>query len=150
MTVFTVGSILDRIGTHGSLNQRKGLKLLGFDPFYWFFYTENDIAIIKLQSPIEFNECVSPICLPEANQDHTGNTCEVSGWGTTSSEYFTTVIVSSWNGSSWRPSDWRQNGKSFLCAFTHNKSLMNNKWSSKQPIAIHKAKQLIIKQSFLM
>jgi len=45
---------------------------------------ENDIAIWDLETPIEMNEFVQPIALPERLQGSEGS-CDVSGWGTLSS-----------------------------------------------------------------
>jgi len=42
---------------------------------------ENDIAIWELAEPIEMNEYVAAVALPEMMQDSTGE-CTVSGWGT--------------------------------------------------------------------
>ena len=46
---------------------------------------ENDIVIIKLSSPLEFDQLTKPICLP-SNEDYlpenkTNVDCYVSGWG---------------------------------------------------------------------
>ena len=42
---------------------------------------DNDFAIIKLASPVNFNDQVSPICLPSStNYDNVVAT--VTGWGT--------------------------------------------------------------------
>ena len=46
---------------------------------------ENDIVIIKLSSPLEFDQLTKPICLP-SNEDYlpenqTDVDCYVSGWG---------------------------------------------------------------------
>jgi len=44
----------------------------------------NDFIILKLSSPLTFNENVYPACLPDADHapDDSGETCFVSGWGT--------------------------------------------------------------------
>merc|ERR1711962_1649639 len=44
----------------------------------------NDFIILKLSSPLTFNENVGPICLPDPDHapDASGQTCFVSGWGT--------------------------------------------------------------------
>ena len=43
----------------------------------------NDYVILKLASPLNFNENVQPACLPDPNfaPDVTGQMCFVSGWG---------------------------------------------------------------------
>ncbi|XP_072744228.1 transmembrane protease serine 9-like [Anoplolepis gracilipes] len=42
-----------------------------------------DIAILKLKTPLVFNERVSPVTLPQQNEIRTGNAV-LSGWGSTS------------------------------------------------------------------
>uniref|UniRef100_A0A8B9PX85 Serine protease 55 n=1 Tax=Apteryx owenii TaxID=8824 RepID=A0A8B9PX85_APTOW len=44
---------------------------------------ENDIALILLDSPIQFNEQKMPICLPFISDLHVWKDCWVAGWGTT-------------------------------------------------------------------
>merc|ERR1719300_165267 len=45
----------------------------------------NDIAILRLSSEVQFNDNVIPACLPsDATQQYTGRQAVVSGWGTTS------------------------------------------------------------------
>jgi len=42
----------------------------------------NDIALLKLSEPLEFNEAIQPICLPHAAQEWgEGDEFLVSGWG---------------------------------------------------------------------
>ncbi|NXV70893.1 PRS55 protease, partial [Atlantisia rogersi] len=45
---------------------------------------ENDIALILLTSPIEFNSVKIPICLPFMYEVNTWQQCWVAGWGTKS------------------------------------------------------------------
>ena len=47
------------------------------DPLY------NDVAIIKLKTPLKFDENVQPACLPDPDliPEETGNIGFVSGWG---------------------------------------------------------------------
>ena len=42
---------------------------------------ENDIALIRFDSPIEFNDGVVPICLPASDIDLTGREAILVGWG---------------------------------------------------------------------
>nr|XP_009665245.1 PREDICTED: LOW QUALITY PROTEIN: serine protease 55 [Struthio camelus australis] len=44
---------------------------------------ENDIALILLDSPIQFSEQKMPICLPFISDLHVWKDCWVAGWGTT-------------------------------------------------------------------
>ncbi|KAG8237084.1 hypothetical protein J437_LFUL005191 [Ladona fulva] len=41
----------------------------------------NDIAIIKLTKKIEYNDRICSVCLPTKNEDYTGETAIVTGWG---------------------------------------------------------------------
>ncbi|KAG5893554.1 hypothetical protein JTB14_013638 [Gonioctena quinquepunctata] len=41
----------------------------------------NDIAILTLDSPVEFTSHIRPVCLPSGASDHTGKTGTVIGWG---------------------------------------------------------------------
>lgn len=42
---------------------------------------ESDIALLRLSSPIIFNELIHPVCLPEANESFIGQNGIVMGWG---------------------------------------------------------------------
>ena len=45
---------------------------------------DNDIAIVKLESPLTFNDDVQPACLPHTSFTfETGDNSYVSGWGAT-------------------------------------------------------------------
>lgn len=37
----------------------------------------NDIALIKMYKPVEFNDGISPICLPDCNYDYAGDNANV-------------------------------------------------------------------------
>ncbi|KAJ8929620.1 hypothetical protein NQ314_017662 [Rhamnusium bicolor] len=41
----------------------------------------NDIAILTLDSPVEFSQQIRPVCLPNGSGDHSGKTGTVIGWG---------------------------------------------------------------------
>lgn len=41
----------------------------------------NDIAILTLDSPVQFNKQIRPICLPSGSSSYAGNTATVIGWG---------------------------------------------------------------------
>jgi len=48
----------------------------------------SDIMLLKLAHPVEFNEAVSPVCLPSLWQElSSGTRCYSSGWGTLTSTY---------------------------------------------------------------
>ncbi|XKL65412.1 hypothetical protein PGB90_008832 [Kerria lacca] len=42
---------------------------------------ENDIALLELESPIQFDSHIVPICMPEDDEDFTGRMATVTGWG---------------------------------------------------------------------
>ena len=46
--------------------------------------TKNDIAILKLSTPIIYNELIGAVCLPDANtQYYLGDVFVTLGWGKT-------------------------------------------------------------------
>uniref|UniRef100_A0A3Q3GCR8 Transmembrane serine protease 5 n=1 Tax=Labrus bergylta TaxID=56723 RepID=A0A3Q3GCR8_9LABR len=48
---------------------------------------DNDIALIKLQTPLNFSDTIRPVCLPQYDSDLPGGTqCWISGWGYTQPE----------------------------------------------------------------
>jgi secreted trypsin-like serine protease len=51
-----------------------------YDP-YWYY---NDIALVKLETPIALNDEVWPVCAPDATDLYTYQKSQVSGWGTLS------------------------------------------------------------------
>ncbi|GIY46273.1 hypothetical protein CEXT_375941 [Caerostris extrusa] len=48
-----------------------------FDPITY----ENDLALLRFQEPVEFQENIIPICLPHNLGDITGELAVVTGWG---------------------------------------------------------------------
>lgn len=42
---------------------------------------KNDIAILTLEYPVQIGYKISPICLPTFDDDFTGQTVTVAGWG---------------------------------------------------------------------
>ena len=50
---------------------------------YSFEGMNNDMVLLKLESPLDFNTNVYAACLPQSNWNPGAeNTCFVSGWGT--------------------------------------------------------------------
>jgi len=45
----------------------------------------NDIAVLRLPSPLTFNNYVQPVCLP-SSPIPAGTNCVVTGWGETQSK----------------------------------------------------------------
>ncbi|MBN3302541.1 TMPS5 protease, partial [Amia calva] len=45
---------------------------------------DNDIALMKLKTPLNFTDTIRPVCLPQYDHDFPGGTqCWISGWGYT-------------------------------------------------------------------
>ncbi|XP_023290771.1 serine proteinase stubble [Orussus abietinus] len=42
---------------------------------------ENDLALLELETPIQFDEHIVPICMPNDGEDFTGRMATVTGWG---------------------------------------------------------------------
>ncbi|GFT83455.1 proclotting enzyme [Nephila pilipes] len=45
------------------------------------FTLRNDIALLKLEKPVVFNEFVKTICFPETQKDYIGDIASLAGWG---------------------------------------------------------------------
>merc|ERR1719330_1962728 len=53
-----------------------------------------DLAMVKLDSPVEINDCVGTVCLPTPNADVPANSkCWITGWGTLQSGGLTPTIL---------------------------------------------------------
>lgn len=50
-------------------------------PKYNFFTYEHDLALVKLEQPLEFAPHISPICLPATDDLLIGENATVTGWG---------------------------------------------------------------------
>ncbi|KAG7296117.1 hypothetical protein JYU34_021213 [Plutella xylostella] len=52
-------------------------------PQYYAGTLDNDLAILKLQSPVEWTKYphISPACLPDKYTDYAGQRCWTTGWG---------------------------------------------------------------------
>lgn len=50
-------------------------------PKYNFFTYEYDLALVKLESALEFAPHISPICLPARDDLLIGENATVTGWG---------------------------------------------------------------------
>ena len=44
-------------------------------------FVQNDIGLMYLETPLTFNEFVSPICLPNGDEPPPGQSCYVTGFG---------------------------------------------------------------------
>ena len=48
------------------------------------YFIKNDIALIQLESPVEYTDYIQPVCLPEKSEDlPLYSTCYTVGWGKT-------------------------------------------------------------------
>lgn len=50
-------------------------------PKYNFFTYEYDLALVKLETPLEFTNHIAPICLPGTEDLLVGANATVTGWG---------------------------------------------------------------------
>ncbi|NWX91976.1 TMPS5 protease, partial [Nothoprocta pentlandii] len=73
--------------THGAAGQEAGtaVEKIIYHSLYDDKTLDYDIALMKLQAPLNFSDAVRAVCLPPARQDLLqGSYCWVSGWGYTS------------------------------------------------------------------
>ncbi|XP_069507957.1 serine protease 27-like [Ambystoma mexicanum] len=65
-----------------------GVKTIKVHPSYTSQYgSSGDVALLELQTPVNFTDYILPVCLPDASvQFPTGMICSVTGWGFISSE----------------------------------------------------------------
>ena len=47
----------------------------------YYLDEDNDIGLVKLDQPIEFQANIMPICLPHVDEDFKDKTAWVTGWG---------------------------------------------------------------------
>uniref|UniRef100_A0A4X2M919 chymotrypsin n=1 Tax=Vombatus ursinus TaxID=29139 RepID=A0A4X2M919_VOMUR len=73
----------------GSDKENIQVLMIGQNPKLNLFTISNDIALMKLATPVQFSDTVSPVCLPSSADDFpAGSTCATTGWGLT--KYTTT------------------------------------------------------------
>lgn len=72
-------NVLDTSEAHKHLNSRitRTITHINFNKISY----ENDIALLRLYKPIDFQPNIIPICLPSTNDDLAGRTGTVTGWG---------------------------------------------------------------------
>ncbi|XP_048505114.1 serine protease filzig isoform X2 [Athalia rosae] len=63
--------------TSVSRNVRRVIVHRNYDPATF----ENDLAVLELESPVQFDTHIVPICMPEDKADFTGRMATVTGWG---------------------------------------------------------------------
>lgn len=55
---------------------------------------ENDLAILELESPVEFQPYIVPICLPKTSEgDFSNEKAIVTGWGKLSHRKFPSICI---------------------------------------------------------
>ncbi|XP_038213784.1 serine proteinase stubble-like isoform X2 [Zerene cesonia] len=59
----------------------RGVARKAVHPKYNFFTYEYDLALVKLDSPVQFAPHIAPICLPATDDLLVGETATVTGWG---------------------------------------------------------------------
>ncbi|BET03457.1 serine protease [Nesidiocoris tenuis] len=59
----------------------KGVAKKAIHPKYNFFTYEYDLALVKLDSPLEFAPHIRPVCLPGSDDLLIGENATVTGWG---------------------------------------------------------------------
>ncbi|XP_039299261.1 serine protease filzig [Nilaparvata lugens] len=60
-----------------SRNVRRVIVHRQYDPATF----ENDIALLELETPVQFDSHIVPICMPQDDDDFTGRMATVTGWG---------------------------------------------------------------------
>lgn len=59
----------------------RGAKKKVVHPHYNFFTYENDLALVQMDEPIDFQPHIAPICLPPDRIEMVGRNATVTGWG---------------------------------------------------------------------
>jgi len=62
---------------------RKAVQVIQH-PRYASAPTRWDFAMVRLESAVEFGDCVGAVCLPESGDVSPGTSCWITGWGTRS------------------------------------------------------------------
>ncbi|XP_071535391.1 trypsin-1-like [Panulirus ornatus] len=88
----------------------------------------NDIALLRLSSPVTMDENLLPVCLPPRERKYAGETATVTGWGTTSHGGYpsdvlqeVTLTVMSNSECQEKYGDYSQIEDTMLCASSPNK-----------------------------
>ncbi|XP_061077234.1 ovochymase-2 [Conger conger] len=62
--------------------QRRAVRRVVFHPGYSDTSLDCDVALVELEAPLQFNDRVSPVCLPGSRLEvPPSHVCTVSGWG---------------------------------------------------------------------
>ncbi|XP_066904660.1 enteropeptidase [Halyomorpha halys] len=85
-----IGSLIVHLGDHDLTNdnetehQLRTVSRVLFHSHFHPFLLANDVALLQLNTPVEFTDTIQPICLPEPENSYTGEKGTVVGWGITS------------------------------------------------------------------
>lgn len=73
-----------RMAPHAESRQTRAVRELKRHPAYDLRNSEYDVALLRLETPVELNRYVGPVCLTSSHPgDVVGSTCYVAGWGKT-------------------------------------------------------------------
>ncbi|CAH0561955.1 unnamed protein product [Brassicogethes aeneus] len=114
MSSWDVARLTVRLGDHNIKTQsetrhvekkvRRVVRHRGFDPRTLY----NDIAILTLDSPVDFTRNIRPVCLPGAGRDFAGQTGTVIGWGSLRESGPQPAVLQEVSIPIWSNSDCRQ------------------------------------------
>lgn len=72
---------LDSLNSTTGVQKRNVSKVIRHPDFIIETFN-NDVALLKLDKPVQFTQTVSPICLPQSSvMDYAGRTAVATGWG---------------------------------------------------------------------
>jgi len=74
-----------KISKNSGNEQYRGVSKIVSHKSYNSRTMTHDYALLKLESPMNFNQCVGAACLPTKGDVTGGETCWITGWGTLSS-----------------------------------------------------------------
>lgn len=73
-----------RLGEHRQKLTEGTEKTVGVSHVYyypWYRGYDQDIALMRMERKVEFNEFISPICLPDSEDEFQDLVCVATGWG---------------------------------------------------------------------
>lgn len=73
---------------HISKKVKRVVRHRSFDPRTLY----NDVALLTLDSPVQYSKAVRPICLPTTTKSYGGSYGIVAGWGSLRESKFSIII----------------------------------------------------------